>query len=313
MSTINFLTPGFNKAGQNNLDNQGGLIGPENDPVINDLVTIFTSPGTFNRTKTEGTVLVVAGGGGAANRSGGGGAGGARVATSHPFPSSGVPVTVGSGGAGDGPYPWSNGSGSGSTFGSSIPISCTGGGRGGNRPYPPGQNSIPRKNGAPGGSGGGAARAFGGTPTSSGGSGISGEGNNGGQGTQDWSGYSGGGGGANTAADNSGGAAGDGLNISPYFPGTTSIGTLNSPDGGYYVAGGGRGSAGSGPNGIGGGSSGQNGTSGGGGGSSYSNPGGTGGDGVVAVAEAGAGPSRSSGMWNLKAVYTARINDNWPS
>ena len=77
MSTINFLTPGFNKAGQNNLDNQGGLIGPENDPVINDLVTIFTSPGTFNRTKTEGTVLVVAGGGGAANRSGGGGAGGA--------------------------------------------------------------------------------------------------------------------------------------------------------------------------------------------------------------------------------------------
>ena len=172
MSTINFLTPGFNKAGQNNLDNQGGLIGPENDPVINDLVTIFTSPGTFNRTKTEGTVLVVAGGGG---------------------------------------------------------------------------------------------------------------------------------------------AAGDGLNISPYFPGTTSIGTLNSPDGGYYVAGGGRGSAGSGPNGIGGGSSGQNGTSGGGGGSSYSNPGGTGGDGVVAVAEAGAGPSRSSGMWNLKAVYTARINDNWPS
>ena len=222
MSTINFLTPGFNKAGQNNLDNQGGLIGPENDPVINDLVTIFTSPGTFNRTKTEGTVLVVAGGGGA-------------------------------------------------------------------------------------------ARGFGGTPTSSGGSGISGEGNNGGQGTQDWSGYSGGGGGANTAADNSGGAAGDGLNISPYFPGTTSIGTLNSPDGGYYVAGGGRGSAGSGPNGIGGGSSGQNGTSGGGGGSSYSNPGGTGGDGVVAVAEAGAGPSRSSGMWNLKAVYTARINDNWPS
>ena len=41
MSTINFLTPGFNKAGQNNLDNQGGLIGPENDPVINALVTIL--------------------------------------------------------------------------------------------------------------------------------------------------------------------------------------------------------------------------------------------------------------------------------
>ena len=59
MSTINFLTPGFNKAGQNNIDNQGGIIGPENDPVINDLVTIFTSPGTFNRTATEGTVLVV--------------------------------------------------------------------------------------------------------------------------------------------------------------------------------------------------------------------------------------------------------------
>ena len=177
MSTINFLTPGFNKAGQNNIDNQGGVIGPENDPVINDLVTIFTSPGTFNRTKTEGTVLVVAGGGGAANRGGGAGAGGARIATSHPFPASGVPVTVGSGGAGDGPYPWSNGSGNGSAFGASSPISCTGGGRGGNRPYPPGQNSIPRGDGDPGGSGGGAARGFGGTPTKNGGSGITNEGN----------------------------------------------------------------------------------------------------------------------------------------
>lgn len=68
----NFLTPGFNKAGQNNLDNQGGLIGPDNDPVINDLITAFNSPGTFNPTITTATVLVVAGGGGAANRGGGG-------------------------------------------------------------------------------------------------------------------------------------------------------------------------------------------------------------------------------------------------
>jgi hypothetical protein len=34
---------------------------------------------------------------------------------------------------------------------------------------------------------------------------------------------------------------------------------------------------------------------------------------VVAVGEPGAGPSRSSGMWNLKAQYTAAINNNWPS
>ena len=209
--------------------------------------------------------------------------------------------------------PWSDGSGNGSAFGASSPISCTGGGRGGNRPYPPGQNSIPRGDGDPGGSGGGAARGFGGTPTKNGGSGITNEGNNGGQGTQDWGGYAGGGGGYNTAASNSGGAAGDGLNITPYFPGTTSIGTLVPADSAYYVAGGGCGNTNSGPAGKGGGNAAQNGTSGGGGGASYGSTGGTGGDGVVAIAEAGAGPARSSGMWTLKAQYTAAINNNWPS
>ena len=155
MSNRNFLVSGFNKTGQNNLDNQGGLVGPDNDPVINDLVTTFNSPGTFNRTATTCKLLVVAGGGGAATKSGGGGAGGVRYFASHPLPASSVPVSVGSGGAGDGPFPYTNSSGGGSTFGSATPIAATGGGRGGNRPYPPGQNTNPRGPGEPGGSGGG--------------------------------------------------------------------------------------------------------------------------------------------------------------
>ena len=152
MGDRNFLVPGFNKAGQNNIDNQGGIVGPDNDPVINDLVTSFTSPGTFNRTATTAKLLVVAGGGGAANRGGGGGAGGVRYFASHPLPSSSVPVDVGSGGAGDGPSPFTNASGGGSTFGSATPISTSGGGRGGCRPYPPGQNTNPRGPGSPTGS-----------------------------------------------------------------------------------------------------------------------------------------------------------------
>ena len=54
---------------------------------------------------------------------------------------------------------------------------------------------------------------------------------------------------------------------------------------------------------------------GGGGGSCYNapNPGSTGGDGGVHIIEAGAGPSVSSGRWSLKAVYSAVIDENWPS
>lgn len=115
-----------------------------------------------------------------------------------------------------------------------------------------------------------------------------------------------------------GSQGGDGLEVTNLFP--SDIGKLED-DGGYWVGGGG---GGTGPNPQvggkgGGGKTGNNpgvdgvdGT-GGGAGTQYSNPGGAGGDGIVVVSEAGAGPSSSSGMWTLKAQYTAIIDGNWPS
>ena len=317
--TQGFLVPGFNKVGQLNLDNQGGIIGPNNDPVINDLITTFTAPGTFTKSPAAntGTVLVVAGGAGTGNRCGGGGAGGTKLVTSHPLPASGVPVTIGAGGSGAS-FPFSQNPGSATTFGATSPISTTGGGKGGVRPYPPGQNSNPNSAGSPGGSGGGGGRGFNNQSSAqlAGGSGTPGEGNPGGYGWPDASGRGGGGGGAGAAGvgpsggGGGPGAGGDGLNISTYFPG---YGVLD-PDGNYYVAGGGQGSPGPGGKG-GGGGDGVSGTtnSGGGGGSSYNNPGGAGGSGFVAVNQPKAGPSRSSGVWTLAAQYTAKINGNWPS
>ena len=43
-----FLTAGFSLVGQENLNNDGGVVGPDNTPVVNDKVTSFTSPGTFS-------------------------------------------------------------------------------------------------------------------------------------------------------------------------------------------------------------------------------------------------------------------------
>ena len=118
--------------------------------------------------------------------------------------------------------------------------------------------------------------------------------------------------------EDAGANGGDGLNVTNLFP--SSIGKLEA-DGNYWVGGGG---GGTGPNPQVGGNGGGgkttnnpgvdavNGT-GGGGGTQYSNPGGAGGDGIVVVSEAGAGPSSSSGMWSLKAQYTAIIGGNWPS
>ena len=45
--TTGFITSGFSLVGQMNLQNDGGVIGPDNTPVVNDKVTSFTSPGTF--------------------------------------------------------------------------------------------------------------------------------------------------------------------------------------------------------------------------------------------------------------------------
>jgi hypothetical protein len=321
----NFLVPGFNKVGQLDLDNQGGIIGPDNDPVVNDLITVFNAPGTFTPVKSTAVVLVVAGGGGATNRGGGGGAGGARLATSHPLPGSPLPVSVGAGGAGTGPLNNNQSPGNTTTFGAASPLSVTGGGRGGSRPFPPGQNTTPVGPGAPGGSGGGGGRGFNNTPAPSNGpgSGTPGEGNPGGAGQPDPGATGGGGGGysqSGSGGPGSGGKGGDGLNITTYFP--SAYGLLAPSDGLYYVAGGG---TGTGPGGIpvgatGGGGNGQNNPSvdgidgtGGGGGAPYSNPGGSGGDGIVLINQPQAGPSISSGLWTLKAQYTAKIQGNWPS
>ena len=46
--TTGFLTSGFSLLGQQNLQNDGGVIGPDNTPQVNDLVTSFTSPGTYS-------------------------------------------------------------------------------------------------------------------------------------------------------------------------------------------------------------------------------------------------------------------------
>ena len=64
-----FLTAGFSLVGQENLQNDGGVVGPDNTPQVNDLVTSFTSPGTFGGASPKnsgqtGKVILVGGGGG---------------------------------------------------------------------------------------------------------------------------------------------------------------------------------------------------------------------------------------------------------
>ena len=108
-------------------------------------------------------------------------------------------------------------------------------------------------------------------------------------------------------ADGRPGGSGGGGGSTP-----NSISPSNKADGGTGTPGGGASTGGGGKSRGVPGVDGVDGT-GGGAGSQYSNPGGSGGDGVVLVNEAQAGPSRSSGMWNLKAVYTARIGGNWPT
>ena len=80
--TTGFITSGFSLVGQMNLQNDGGVIGPDNTPVVNDKVTSFTSPGTFSGADPKnsgqtGKVILIGGGGGGAHQAGGGGAGAA--------------------------------------------------------------------------------------------------------------------------------------------------------------------------------------------------------------------------------------------
>ena len=84
----------------------GGIIGPINDPTVGDVITPFTSPGTFVAKKTQNVgLLVVAGGGGGGHRTqsngSAGGGGGVRLLPAHPV-TAGQPVsvTIGAGGTG---------------------------------------------------------------------------------------------------------------------------------------------------------------------------------------------------------------------
>ena len=85
----------------------GGIIGPTQEPTVGDVITPFTSPGTFVAKKTQNVgLLVVAGGGGGGHRTqsnaSGGGGGGFRLLPAHPV-TAGQPVsvTIGAGGAGN--------------------------------------------------------------------------------------------------------------------------------------------------------------------------------------------------------------------
>ena len=49
--------------GTRNYTNNGGVIGPDNDPAtIAENITIFTSPGTFTPATPSGEVLIIGGG-----------------------------------------------------------------------------------------------------------------------------------------------------------------------------------------------------------------------------------------------------------
>jgi len=328
-----FLTPGFALSGQQNLNNDGGVVGTDNTPVVNDLITSFTSPGTFtgasplNTQGGTGKLVVVGGGGGASQQGGGGGSGGVIVVNSIPL-TPGVPVTIGSGGASAGNALGNPGNNT-SWNGPVVYTAQGGGGSGRRQPNytPPG----PSYNGQSGGSGGGGGKGSnnpqqntpggnGSQPSQPAPGANQNLGNPGGPGTATYGPYDnrvgGGGGGAGQAGgyDPVGGVspATGGLGI-PVFPSKTAQPATDEG----WVGGGGRGpgSPGTGGGGIGGYLTpppGKNGT-GGGGGSCYNggSQGGGGGSGGVHVFEAKAGPRNVSGFWTAKAVYSAVVDDNW--
>lgn len=129
----------------------GGIVGPDNNVEIGRF-TRFTAPGTYTTGGCTSVDLLVVGGG-AGGSAGGGGAGGVRLISSHPIPSSPIPVTVGSGGNGVPSWPCCTSSdGTASNFAAPSPIAATGGGGSSG-------NNI-NADGRPGGSGGGGGGSF---------------------------------------------------------------------------------------------------------------------------------------------------------
>lgn len=275
----------------------GGIIGPVNDPVINDLITTATSstPGfAVNPASTSIDVLVVAGGGNAnpGGQAGAGGAGGYRYFQS-------VPVVGGN------PYPLTVG-------GASSPSSAFGytSSGGGNGVAPRGASP-----GEPGGSGGGCGDFF----PSGGGSG--GSGNSGGYSPPEGNPGSGASPGANngeTPGAGGGSSTAGTIGTNPVTGPYSGIGGQGTPNsitgtdlwyatGGFYPAGPapspaaegqgypsnanpsaantGNGAQGEGP---------------------YS-----GGSGIIVVKEPGAGAFIASGVWNLNDVYDNLKTGTW--
>ena len=323
----------------------GGIIGPINEPTVEDLTTHFSSSGTFVAKKTQNVkLLVVAGGGGGGHRTqsnaSGGGAGGFRLFPATPVTAGqSVTVTVGAGGTGislNG-QPYLTAQGDNSAFGN---IASTGGGAGvgsgiidGSPPNP----NYPNTNVLDGGSGGGAATPGSNPAVGNGNAGgySPSEGNNGG--TTNANAAPGGGGGHAGAGQTPPGAAqagagGAGTSATPVFGSAPQ--SFYGPTNGVYSGGGGGGqhptatpnggAAGAGGSGGGGaGGSGNpsgpgvdavDGTGGGGGGTGEQGAvgaqGGDGGNGVVLVKEASV-VTASSGKWTLKEHYTQVRNSTW--
>jgi hypothetical protein len=332
-----FLTPGFSIVGQNNLNNNGEIVGVTNTPFVNDLLRSFTSPGSFpgpslyNTQGGKGTLAVVGGGGGGGRQGGGGGAGGVVVVSNFTLPT-GTPFTIGGGGSGgvrgstgspttwNGPITYTGNGGGGS--GQSVPQytgpsgsydgqsggSGGGGGRGNNNPgwNTSGGPGTQPGNSSPGGTNYGFVGGIGTSPR-----------------TQDnRSGGGGGGAGGQGGPGTSYSSGGLGISIAPY---AAAAGNPTSATDGGYIGGGGN-QPGvpqvptqPGQNNGGGanadyftGPPGLTGTGGGGGrcynGGAVGSNGGTGG---IHVYEVKAGPRRVSGRWTTKDVYTAVIGNNW--
>ena len=314
----------------------GGIIGPVNDPTVGDVITPFTSPGTFIAKKTQNVgLLVVAGGGGGGHRTqgngSGGGGGGVRLLPAHPV-TAGQPVsvTIGAGGTGlslNG-QPYLNGQGDDTSFG---PISATGGGSGmgaglGGDPTFPNTNVL--DGGSGGGSGDSAQNPYAGNGNAGGFSPP--EGNNGGTTNSNMPGGGGGAGsGGGTGTGSGAGGGGGNVDATPVF-GSAPQPYYWGPNGRYGGGGGGgcrpdNGNAGGG-NGAGGGgdggsgnpsgpgSPGTDGSGGGGGGAGEQGAvgakAGDGGDGTVIVREVSV-VTAASGVWTMQDVFANQKADTW--
>tara|TARA_R100000900_G_scaffold43068_1_gene35186 strand:+ start:824 stop:1783 length:960 start_codon:yes stop_codon:yes gene_type:complete len=314
----------------------GGIIGPVQEPTIGDVVTPFTSPGTFVAKKTQNVgLLVVAGGGGGGHRTqwngSGGGAGGFRLFPAHPV-TAGQPVsvTIGAGGTGQSlnGQPFTTSQGDDTSFG---PISATGGGSGVGSGLE-GQPNFPNTNSLDGGAGGGVGDTSNNPYMGNGNVGgySPSEGSNGGL-SNGPSSPGGGGGFTNQGGfgnPSSSGPGGEGTNATPVFGSAPQ--PYYGPTSGVYSGGGGggkrpdQGPAGSGgPGGGGAGGSGNpsgpgtpgvDGSGGGGGGAGEQGAvgaqAGSGGDGVVLVKELNV-VTGAPGVWSMQDVFSFKKQDSW--